>query len=142
MRGAPHPLAALATSPRKRGEVEPAARAATTQHDFGCANYFRRPRLLRSLRRRRSAHRRTQACEIRQSEMQELGLLARGDRRAFARPEIERGERAQRLTADAARAARDHVDPFAARDIAGAGVELEQACFARSEEHTSELQSL
>src|SRR5215472_8877635 len=87
-------------------------------------------RLLRRLRRRRSAHRRAQACEIRQAEMQELGLLARRDRRAFARPEIERGERAQRLTADAARTARDHVDRFAARDIARAGVELEQACFA------------
>src|SRR5215472_9262214 len=88
------------------------------------------PRLLRRLRRRRSAHRRAQACEIRQSEMQELGLLARRDRRGFSRSEIKRGERAQRLTADAARAARDHVDPFAARDIARAGVELEQACFA------------
>src|SRR5215472_13480801 len=87
-------------------------------------------RLLRRLRRRRSAHRRAQACEIRQAEMQELGLLARRDRRAFARPEIERGERAQRLTADAARTARDHVDRFAARDIARAGVELEQARFA------------
>src|SRR5262249_58094850 len=48
----------------------------------------------------------------------------------FARLEIERGERAQRLAADAACAARDHVDRFAARDIARAGVELEQARFA------------
>src|SRR5215831_2085348 len=88
------------------------------------------PRLLRRFRRRRSAHRRAQACKIRQSEMQQLGLLARRDRRAFARLEIERGERAQRLTADAAGAARDYVDPFAARDIARAGIELDQACFA------------
>src|SRR5262249_44707260 len=88
------------------------------------------PRLLRRLRRRRIAQRRAQACEIRQSEMQKLGLLARRDRRRFARPEIKRGERAQRLAADAACAARDHVDALAARGVARPGVELEQACFA------------
>src|SRR5215831_15270238 len=76
------------------------------------------------------AQRRAQAGEIRQSEMQQLGLLARDDRRRFARSEIERGERTQRLTTDATRAARDHVDAFAAGDIARAGVEPEQSCFA------------
>src|SRR5215467_8279028 len=88
------------------------------------------PRLLRRFRGRRSARRRAQAREIRQPQMQQLGLLARGDGRRFARPEIKRGERAQPLAADGACAARDHVDAFAARDIARAGVELDQACFA------------
>src|SRR5262249_19576391 len=62
--------------------------------------------------------------------MQKLGLLTRGDRRRFARPEIKRGERAQRLAADRAGAANDDVDAFAVRDIAHTGVELDQACFA------------
>src|SRR5260370_610463 len=38
--------------------------------------------------------------------MQQLGLLARGDGRRFARPEIKRGERTQPLAADCACAAR------------------------------------
>src|SRR5215472_15097113 len=62
--------------------------------------------------------------------MQELDLRARREPRRFARPEINRGERAQRLIADGAGAARDHVDAFAARGIARAGVKLDQACFA------------
>src|SRR5262249_13681174 len=93
-------------------------------------NRFRLALLLRRFRGRRSAHGRAQAHEIRQPEMQQLGLLARGDGRRFARPEIKRGERTQPLAADGARAARDHVDALAARDIARAGVELDQTCLA------------
>src|SRR5262249_53617886 len=62
--------------------------------------------------------------------MQELGLRARREPRRFARPKINRGESAQRLAADGACAARDDVDAFAARGVARAGVELDQACFA------------
>src|SRR5262249_24794618 len=130
MPGAPHPLAALATSPRTRGGGARGARGDHTARFQFVRTISVSAALLRRLRVCRGAQRRAHAGEIRQSEMQQLDLLARGDRRRLARPEIKRGESAQRLAADGTRAARDQVDAFAARDIARAGVELDQACFA------------
>ena len=59
-------------------------------------------RLLRGFDVNLLVRRHAQAGEIGQAEMQELGLLLRGEGDGLASVDIDRGERAQRLTVDRA----------------------------------------